>query len=68
MPPVPEDVDAGLAAIRIAQVLGCSALDVARPDFPLVWRRNALIRLEVDRRREEAAERARQQRRARRRS
>ena len=53
MPPVPEDVDSGLATIAIASVLNCSALDVDRDDFPLIWRRNALLRLQIDALREE---------------
>lgn len=39
------DVDDGLAAIRIAEVLRVSALDV--PDLPPIWIRNAMIYLKV---------------------
>ena len=42
---MPEDVDDGLAAIRIAEVLRVSALDV--PHLPPLWIRNAVIYLKV---------------------
>lgn len=44
--PVPMDVDEGLLAIRIGQVLGVPALDVA--SLPAQWVRNALISMRTE--------------------
>jgi hypothetical protein len=57
---VPEDVDDGFAAIRIAEVLNVSALEV--PHLPPLWIRNAVIYLKVQHMQQERAARAAQKR------
>lgn len=50
---MPEDVDEGLLAIRIAEVLNVPAPEVRH--LSPVWIRDALIRLRVDRLQQERA-------------
>jgi hypothetical protein len=53
---VPPDIDEGLAAIRIAEVLNIPATQVR--DLSPLWIRNALVRMKVDQVQQERAQKA----------